>query len=281
MYYLMITISAMIFSVQFMFNEKYQKAEGNGWDSALRFSLYSSAAGFAALLAINRFSLEISLFSAVVAVVYSIVVIALNYSTVKAFDYANVSVYSVFSMIGGMLLPFMYGVVCGEEFKITRMACCLLILLAVLMNIDRGDNSMRAFKYYMAVFVLNGMVGVLSKFHQSNAELCTDSASFLMLTKIITAAMSAALIAVGRHKSFKVGGTALAYASGGAILNSAANLLLLIALIKLPASVQYPIVTGGVIVFSCLIDLFQRTKISKRQFASAAVALLASVIMAF
>lgn len=147
MYYFIITLSAFIFALQFMLNDAYQKENGSGWNSSLKFTLYSSVIGFIALFAINKFELRCSLFSLAVALVYALVCIALNYATVKALKYANLSVYSVFSMIGGMLLPFIYGIICGEEFKTIRIVCCVLISASIAMNIGKNESSKKAFKY--------------------------------------------------------------------------------------------------------------------------------------
>lgn len=263
-----------------MLNNGYQKESGSGWNSSLKLSLYSSIVGFIALFAINRFKLRISIFSIVVALVYSIVCILLNYSTVKSLKHANLSVYSIFSMTGGMILPFVYGLLCGEEFKAIRILCCILISVSVAMNAGKGESSKKAFKYYMAVFILNGMVGVISKFHQSYPEYCVDSADFLMISKIITAILSVILIMLTKEKNFAVSIKALGYSAGSAVLNSVANLLLLIALLNLPASVQYPIVTGGVIVFSTIIDIVRKSKLKKREIIASLIAFAASAVMA-
>lgn len=280
MYYLIISLSALIFAIQFMFNDGYQKESGNGWNSSLKLSLYSSLVGLVALLAINGFKLRISLFSVVVALVYSAVCVMLNFFTVRALKYANLSVYSVFSMIGGMMLPFIYGLFCGEEFKAIRILCCILITVSIAISVDKGNDSKKAFKYYIAVFVLNGMVGVISKFHQSYPEYCVDSADFLIISKIVTALISVILITVSKEKNFAVSVKALGYSAGGAVLNSVANLMLLIALLKLPASVQYPIVTGGVIVFSTVIDVIRKNKLKNREIIAAVVAFAATAVMA-
>lgn len=280
MYYLMITLSALIFALQFMLNDGYQKESGSGWNSSLKLSLYSSIVGFIALFAINGFKLRVSIFSLVVGLVYSVVCILLNYSTVKSLKHANLSVYSIFSMIGGMIVPFVYGLLCGEEFKVIRILCCILISVSVAMNAGKGGNSKNAFKYYMAVFILNGMVGVISKFHQSYPEYCVGSADFLMISKIITAVLSVILIALTKEKNFAVSIKAFGYSAGSAVLNSVANLLLLIALLNLPASVQYPIVTGGVIVFSTMIDIVRKTKLKPKEIIAAVIAFAASAIMA-
>ena len=280
MNYIMIVTAALLFSLQFMFKNGFQKECGSSWNASLIFSLYSSVSGLIVLLIINKFHLEASLFSIAVALIYSIVNIVLGYSSIKAFQYANLSVYSVFSMIGGMLLPFIYGIMCGEEFKPVRIICCILIVISVAMSINKGEQSRKAIKYYIAVFVLNGMVGVISKFHQSYTAYCVDSASFIILTKIVTLLMSVVLILVQKERSLKISKTAALYCTGDSVFNSIANLMLLIALLNLPASVQYPIVTGGVIIFSTIIDLLRKEKVTKKEIAAAGIAFISSAFMA-
>ncbi len=279
-YYLMILISALLFSGQFLLNNEFRKECGNTWNSALKFALYSSLFGLPALLCINKFHLEFSLFSAVVAVVFSVVTIALVFSSIKAFLYANLSVYSVFAMIGGMLLPFAYGILCGEKLTWARIVCCILIAACVLMSINKGENTKKAVKYYVAVFILNGMVGVIFKFHQMNVDLCVDSGSFIILTKIFTVLLAAVMLAFQKEKSYTVSKKACVYTIIYSLVNSIGNLMMLISLIHLPASVQYPMVTGGTIVFSVLISVIMKEKITKREYAGAAIACIATAFMA-
>ena len=58
------------------------------------------------------------------------------------------------------------------------------------------------------------------------------------------------------------------------------NLFLLIALAVLPASVQYPLVTGGVMVCSTIISTIRKEKLTARDYAATVVALLASIFIA-
>lgn len=277
----MIIIAVCLFSTQFLLNNEFRKESGNTWNSSLKFSLYSSITGFITLAVTNKFHFEISLFSTAVAVVYSLVCIGLAYSSIKAFTYANLSVYSVFSMIGGMLLPFVYGLMCGEEFKIIRIVCCILIALCVSLAIDRQKQSKKAIKYYIAVFVLNGMVGVISKFHQSYTELCVDSGSFMMMTRICTFLICIVLLSLQKNKNFAITKKAAVYAFGYSVVNGIGNLLLLLALLYVPASVQYPVVTGGTIVVSTVISLIRSDKITKKEILAAGIAFVATCFMAF
>ncbi len=279
MYYFLISLSALLFSFQFAMNGGFQREDGAGWDSSLRFSLYSSLVGFVLLFVINGFRLHCSPFSLAVALGYSLICIAYNFSSVKALEKANLSLYSVFSMIGGMVVPFLYGVICGEAVKPLHIVCCVLMTVAVVVSVGRGERSGKALKYYIGVFFLNGAVGSVSKFHQSHREWCVDSADFLMLTKLLTVVLSVVLLLAQKERNFRLSQKALAYASGSSALNSIANLLLLISLLHLPASVQYPIVTGGVIVFSTIIDLIGRSGAGKRKIIAAGIAFAASAMM--
>ena len=281
MYYFIITLATLMFSCQFMFNNGFQKENGSSVFQSFNLSLYTSVFGLIILLIINGFKFEITWFSCIVAVVYSTVILLLNYATIKAFAYANLSVYSVFSMIGGMILPFLYGILTGEEFKIIRVVCCVLITASILMTVTDSKQSKKAIKYYIAVFFLNGMVAVISSFHQSFEGLCTDSSSFLMLTKIITAIMCIPLMLMQKERQFRISKKSVFYCFSIAGLNSLANLLLLISLLHLPTSVQYPIVTGGTIVFSTIIDKIRKVKVTNKEISAALVALMASILMAF
>lgn len=224
--------------------------------------------------------MEVSLFSVLTACVYSLMCIALGYVSIKAFEYANLSVYSVFSMLGGMVLPFLYGIMCGEEFKTIRVVCCVLIALSVTMSIKKGEHSKKATKYYVLVSFLNGLVGVVSKFHQSYPYLCVDSGSFMILTKITAVLFSLILLLLQKEHDFSVSRKALLYAGLYSVLNSVGNLLLLIALLNLPASVQYPVVTGGVIIVSTLIVIIRKEKITRKEILAAGVAFIATVLIA-
>ena len=60
------------------------------------------------------------------------------------------------------------------------------------------------------------------------------------------------------------------------------NFLQLLAADKVPASVQFPLVSGGVIVLSALVSvLFFKEKISKKEWISVAGAFVSTFLFAF
>lgn len=279
MYYFMVIVATLMFSLQFMFNEKFQQATDDSWNSALKYSLYSAVAGFVLLIFINKFRIDISIFSFLVALVYGILSLLLSYASFKAFTYANLSVFSVFAMIGGMFIPFIFGILTGEPLTLTGVLCCVFITIAVAISANPGGGSKKAFKYYLAVFFLNGINAAILGFHQMYPDINVDSNSFMLLTRIVMIVLSFLLIICSSNKSFKVNKKAIGAAIGNSTFNSLANLLLLIALLYLPTSVQFTIVTGGSIVFSVIISVLLKEKNTARDFISAAIAFVSTIFM--
>lgn len=282
MYYFLVIAAVVLFSLQFLFNQRFENSRGESLKSALEFSLYKSVVIIVIMLIISGFKVQITSFSIIMAVIYAFSGIAMTVFSMKAFAVANLSVYSVFSMLGGMLLPFVLGVgFYNEELTVFKTICCVLIVVSVFLNIKKGKQDKKAIIYYMAVFILNGMAGVISKIHQSSELPHSDSSGFMMLTSVFTVLICAVWLLI-KYKSIPlIKGKELLYASGYGVFNGIGNLFLLISLSHLPASVQYPLVTGGVMLFSTLISAVRKEKISVKEYIAAAVSFIASVLMAF
>lgn len=106
-YYGFVVLATILFSLQFLFNQKYEKDCGTGIQSALLFSFYKSLVIIVVMTCVAGFRLQITVFSLFFAVIYAVISVAMVYFSIRAFEAANLSVYSVFSMLGGMLLPFL------------------------------------------------------------------------------------------------------------------------------------------------------------------------------
>ncbi len=281
-YYALVFSATILFALQFLFNKKFEEQRGSDLKSALEFTLYKSIVIVVIMLIISGFKVNITLFSTILAVIYSVACITMTYFSMKAFSVANLSVYSVFSMLGGMLLPFLLGVgFYNEKLTVFKIICCALIAVSVLLNLKSGKQSKKAFLYYMAVFLLNGSGGVISKIHQSSTFEHTDSMGFLFLSSLTSIIISGVWLLVQNKKIPLIKGKMLMYTAGYGVFNGMGNLLLLISLSHLPASVQYPLVTGGVMVFSTIISAIRKEKLSKTDYIAAGISFVASVLMAF
>lgn len=286
LYYVLVIISTVLFSLQFLFNQRFQQTYGTGMKATQVFSLYKSLVIILMMLLISGFKVQFSWFSLGMATIYAVSSIAMGYYSLKAFSVANLSVYSVFSMLGGMILPFFLGVLVYDEGDnlVFKIICCALIVVAVLLNIKSGKQNKKALFYYFAVFVLNGMAGVISKIHQSSTSLSpVDSTSFMLLTAAVSVVISAAWLLIAYREIPLIKGKNILFVTGYGVFNGLGNLFLLIALSGengLPASVQYPLVTGGVMVCSTVISTIRKEKLTVREYIATAIALLASIFIA-
>lgn len=282
MEYGMLAASALLFALQFFFNQQYQKIRGDGTDSAVTLSLYMHGISFFIMLVLNGFKLHATWFSILMAAIYAAVVLGYSFSSLKAFKTANLSVFSIFAMLGGMLLPLAYGVIFRNEgFTVTKIICVILIGIATAMSFEKGNKSKGNMKYYLAVFVLNGLVGVVSTIHQTKPELAVDSFSFMASVDLCVVIFCVAFQLIVNKKITIVSLKELGYLAGYAGCNGIGNLLCLIALTTLPASVQFPIVTGGTMFFSTAVSIIRKEKPSAKTVIAALVAFVATVFMMF
>lgn len=280
MYYLLLVFSSVLFSFQFLFNKKFEEEYGTSLASAMTFLLYSSVVGGVLLFLTAAFcgGVSFSLFSLCIAVLYSLNSIAYVVVSNRAFETVNLALYSVFAMLGGMLLPALYGVLFrGESLTAGRLICFALMGVSMLFTVDFGGGSGSGM-LYAAVFILNGLSGVLSVIHQSSAD-AVDSISFLFISRGISALLALVFFAL-KPKSFPkptcngVGCSALY-----AVFCGVGNLLVLISLKHVEASVQYPLVTGGVMLMSLVISLTRKERVGYKDVISTLTAFASAVMI--
>ncbi len=276
MYYAIITVSVIMFGIQFLFNDKYQKESGSGTGATFIFSFYSSLAGLICLLIINKFAVSFTPFTLIMSFLAALNMLLYNFCSLKAFEHINLSLYSIFAMLGGMVLPFVTGILFyNEPLTIGNTVCLVLITAALALTSNKGNKgSKKATLYYAGVFILNGMAGVISKAYQSaNFQKC-DEAVYSIWAAIFGALVSGIVLLALRKKLPKTSPKAYIYTAGYGVINKVANYLLLIALAVLPASVQYPFVTGGVMIVSTAISVITKQKPSKKELISVALSFI-------
>ncbi|MBE6583456.1 MAG: hypothetical protein E7649_00550 [Ruminococcaceae bacterium] len=280
-YYGIISAAVVLFGVTFLFNDRYQKESGSGIGATFVFSLINSIAGLLCLLIIHSFKLEFTAFTLIMAMLTSINNIVYIFCSLKAFEHINLSLYSIFAMLGGMVLPFVVGIVFyNEPLTLGNGIALLLIMMALAFTIKPGRKKKGAI-YYAGVFMLNGMSGVISKIFQSAPYEKTSAASYSIWTALVGAIIAAVVLICIRKKVKKPNIKAVAYSAGFGAVNKVANYLLLIALAVLPASVQYPFVTGGTMIVSTVISLICRQKPSWQELVSVGLSFIGVLVLVF
>lgn len=278
MYYGLIILSVVMFGGGFAFNNGYRKIRGSSIKISLQFSLIGGLAGLLILLLLNGFRLEFTPFTLLMALLSTANSLVLTYCGFKALDKINLSLYSVFMMLGGMLLPFLQGLIFyGEDMTLAKGACLALIFAALLLTFERGERR-RGTVYYVIVFLLNGMAGVLSKLFTSAPYEKASAAGYSILSGICSIVICSLLLLIffrKRDGTPKIGLPDTGLCIGSCALNRVANYILLIALLHVETSVQYPMVTGGTMIVSTLICFFGKNRPKKRELLSVALAFLA------
>ncbi|MBE6608247.1 MAG: hypothetical protein E7633_06810 [Ruminococcaceae bacterium] len=275
MYYGLIILSVVMFGGCFALNDVYRKMRGSSLKISLQFSLVSSLAGLIVLLAVNNFKIEYTFFTLIIALLSALVGLGFTFCAFKALGIINLSLYSLFSMLGGMLLPFVQGIVFyDEKMSVAKVVCFVFIFVALLLTVEKSEKT-KGTLYYIGIFVLNGMSGVLSKIFASSDFEKTSAAGYSVLCALCSVILSGTIIILFFRKKDETPKMNLSDTGVGAlngIVNKIANYMLVIALVHVDASVQYPMVTGGVMIVSTLICFFGKNKPSKKEILSVLLA---------
>ena len=242
---------------------------GNGLRAVLKFNVFSNSTGLIILLAVNiiqngaifqftPFSIGVSLFAAINNLLFV-------FCSIKSFNIINLSLYSLFAMLGGMALPFVAGTIFWkEEVTVGKVICFVIIVIALCLTVKK-DNKKSGTIYYIGVFIFNGMSGVISKFYSESKFEKAENAGYSAQIALFVIAICVVVLLLNKQEKQKTTKKALMYSFCYGIMSNVRNFLLLLGLIGLPASAQYPFVTGGTMIVSTLLCYFTPNKPSKRE----------------
>ncbi len=307
--YLYLLCAVILMALQFSLNKFYQSRNGSAIMTSLLYTTLSGLATGAIFFVINGFQLHVTPFSFLCAV--GIAVLCLVYSLLgfKIFSLGNFSVFSMFLMLGGMLLPFLYGMLfLGDVAAASPLSLTVRIIGTVLLVVSMifpctdtadDDEKKRTKKtktlfvlLCLLVFLMNGFVSIISKLHQiEDVYPITDNNSFVFLTNTLNGMFSALIlfILVLKNKTLPKLNEhfkpimLIPVVIGYALCNGISYLLQLKAAASdMPASVQYPMMTGGSIVLTALAGyLFFNERPSKKAMLGTVIAFAATFLFLF
>lgn len=277
--YSLLTVSVIMFGLQFFFNSGYQKEGGNDMIASMILTLLSSLAGVVCLAIINGFDFYCTWFTLLMAALTALNSFLFTVCSLKSLAKINLSLYSLFSMLGGMMLPFVAGLLFFDESMTLGKALCLVFVIAALaLTVNKGTNK-GGVVYYCGIFILNGMSGVLSTIYQRSAYEKATAAGYSLWSALISVAVAGVYLAFVWRKVRKPSWKAVAFAVGGGTLSRVAGYILLLSLAVLPASIQYPFITGGVMIVSTVIAAIAGQKPSKKEILSVVLAFVGVLVL--
>ena len=197
MYYGFIILSVVMFGGCFMLNDVHRRLRSSCLKVSLQGSLFSAMAGLVVLLIVNGFQLSVTPMTLLIAFLAAVNSVVLSYCGIMALGTINLSLYSLFMMLGGMMLPFLQGILFyGEKLTVAKGICFALICVALLVTLERGESKKKGIIFYVAIFVLNGMSGVYSKIFVGLPNNTATPADYSIFLAIFTGILSALLLLI-------------------------------------------------------------------------------------
>ena len=272
----------MLLGADFALNKTYQKIYGTAPKAAFFFNSILGLITAVIFFAINGFKLEFSVYSFAMAGLMSLLVMSYNIIGFRLLKSGTMAMYTLFLMTGGMVLPYIWGLLfLNEPFSVLRTVGLVVILSGVILSNFSGERiKSKQIIMCFAVFFLNGGVSIISKTHQSQTAFnSVNAAEFIILGGIFKFFLAGILFLVFKKKDGSESGDntlkkAVIIITFSAVIGGVSYMLQLLGAKTFPATVLYPFITGGSIVFSSLagVVLFQE-KLSAK--------LILSVILCF
>lgn len=316
MYYAMLIGASFLFGSQFMVTKAFEKNYGKTVRASLSFSLlYSLFAGmifFIIKLISSGTVFNLNPFSLCMAFGLSLVNILSSAIGIKTLALGDIAVYSLFLMLGGMIVPFFAGIVfLKESVSVCNLIGVAIMIIALCLPVFFGKKNKNAgeaqtdgdtkkktsvFFYVLCVFlfILNGLSSTLSKFN-SVREGAALGAEFTFYTYGIQFVISLAAFALttASGKSDKTQNeekqpvilfrpVAIGCGAAFGAVNGTAFLMSSVAAEHIVAVAQYPLITGATILFSSLLAfLFYREKPTALQLVQIVISLAATILFMF
>ena len=287
MQYIMLTSAALLLAMDFTMNKIYQKLRGTSPKVSLFFNSVLGLATAIIFFAVNNFKLSFSPYSAFLAMLMSAFVMTYNIIGFRILKQRSVAIYSLFLMTGGMVLPYIWGLVLlNESFSAVRTIGLIVIIGGVFLSNFIGEKiNLKQICMCLAVFVLNGLVCIISKMHQIEINYqCVSAIEFIILGGIFKFFIAGFLFLTlknseGQRSEKNNFSKSLIVIILSAVIGGTSYSLQLYGAKSLPATVLYPFITGGSIVFSTLTGaLLFKEKLSRKLIISVVLCLVGTIM---
>ena len=257
--------------------------------SGLKFNFLVGLFGSLIFLIINKFKIEITLYSSILAIVMTIFAIVYIIISFKILAEGKTAYYTLFRMTGAMLVPYEWGIfVLNEEVSLLRILGMILIIASIfLINAGKNKLSVKNTVMCISVFFLAGFVSVISKQH-AISEQAISPVGYVIITSLVKVILCGVLLVLMKEKrgyhnekhTVKHSSSlcyGLCFASAFSI--GMAYMIQLICAKNMPATILYPVITGGTIIFSAIFArLFFKEKLPKKGIAAIIICFIGTAL---
>lgn len=333
-YYILLFLSALIFASQFFVTRQYQLRNGTGFLGSVKLSFfaYLTIAIFffvKGCLTTGTLNFGFTWFTFGITLLIAVVSLSCVYMGIKVLAVGDMSIYSVFMMLGSIILPSFVDLVfyyAPEKLSWLKAVALLLMIIAIIFSVssvDKNKLTLKAILYYIGIFVMNGMIGVFFTIHQNQPELTAavmqtadelvvNNDVFMTWYGISTVLLAGAIYGVcyfvkpiksklseldgvdsgnegtavveGKESAMKALLITIGLAAIYGLCNGVGDYFIAIATQPnaLGASVTFPIINGGTIIFSTLSGIvFFKEKLTVSTVISLIIVVVSTVLFMF
>lgn len=299
-----ILLSAVLFSAQFIFSKLYQRKSDGSLAAHVWMVVLQGAWIWLLFFAANGFALRVTPPAALFALAYAAGGLCNTVASIRAVSMGKLVTVTLYSMIGGQAVPFLYGLFTGAHPTALEVLGFVLVLAASLpaarasgKKTTAGERRPLFLLLCMVVFWGNGLVSVFSDVNAKSPR-GVPARDFLLLCAVWMLALGGLLLTAvwlrgktrGTQQSAqrpgdRAGRPALllvGLVGGYTALNGLGNICSLQAA-RTPgmyASVQFPLLNAAIMLLTTLWGrLFFKERIERRDAVS--LALLVGGILLF
>jgi len=266
------------YSLQFVFQKLFEKRTAGGISVCLWNQVVFSTVAITFLLIKSGLPTELNwtAFWCIAGYVASAVICGIV--AIKAMSCGPVAMVSTFCLIGGMIIPFFYGVlVLDENVGVGRWVAigvlCLSCVAPMLFKNKDNKQSVTAkfFVLCMIYFITNGTVGMFQKMHQISPQAINEDSfvMFIAFFRLVVSLVGIFMIsAVKKYKGEKnviknafweIGKNPMTpkmflmiilFSAMNSISITVGDLFSLRCMVLMDASVQFPLLSAIILVFT-------------------------------
>ena len=143
--YILVGLSVIGIAVQFSLQKIYQLKFGKTFAAVVSFSMLVGLVTCLYFLCLNGFKVQYSGFSLLMSVCLAVCVVVNTVTGIFIVSLGKISVFTLFMMFGGMLIPYLYGCIFLDEALTAGSVVGMVLLVgALVMPVLKKENGSEA-----------------------------------------------------------------------------------------------------------------------------------------
>lgn len=303
MEYIYLAAASFCFSTQFIFNKLFESRSNGTYNAGMWSSLATAVCMLVYLLPAGGFTFAVSASALTCSLLYTASSLLCSGVTILALHRGKIAVVTTYMLLGGLVLPFLWGIIAyGEALTATKAIGVAVLMLSMASSLvfdmrantaagTNGKSGGLLFHFYCFIlFLTNGIVSIATTQSQKAAD-AVSSDDFLLLCEVEIAAAAALILLILGILKMKNGdrrGIRTAFLEIArdrrpmtgklfcilllscalyAVCNGLGNIFSLNCAKTMDASIQFPVISAVVIVLGALFGwLIFHEKIEKKDW---------------